>query len=306
VSTVVFEGGGCVDRRLLFEGNLFIFQARPASLALVDLARGLLEEAFAPHPPREAQDHFAVEDYAAILSVVKPRFIHHPECKRLIPQLMAELGADPKDVYFDVPRLRSATANDYLTSGIAYAFHPHRDTWYSAPQAQINWWFPVYELDPENGLAIYPQFFSRTLPNSSATYNYYRWNMEGRTLASQQVGTDTRVQPRITAELDLAPELRIVAPVGALLAFSGHQLHASVRNTTPVTRFSIDFRTVHRSDLEAGEGAPKSDVSCTGTTLRDFRRCTDLAALDDELIARYDDATALDHADTLVFEARDA
>ncbi len=236
---------------------------------------------------------------------MKPKFIHHPECKQLIRQLMDELGAAPEQVYFDVPRLRSATANDYLSSGIAYAFHPHRDTWYSAPQAQINWWFPVYDLQPENSLAVYPECFDQSLPNSSDTYNYYRWNLESRGAASTLIGRDTRVQPKLTAKVDLCREVRVVAPVGSLLAFSGHQLHATVPNTTNVTRFSIDFRTVHRPDLEEGHGAPKTDVHCTGTTLRDFRRSTDLAQLPAELIARYDDASSLEFATTLVFQHSD-
>jgi hypothetical protein len=299
---VFFEGEWADDRGGLFGGGVFVFNPRPAALALVELARGLLEEAFSPRHPVEAQHYLPVDEYAAILSVLKPRFIHHPECKQLIRQLMEELGTDPEQVYFDVPRLRSATANNYLSSGIAYAFHPHRDTWYSAPQAQINWWFPVYEVQPENCLAIYPQWFAQSLPNSSDTYNYYRWNLKSRGAASQLVGTDTRVQPKLTTEFHLGPELRIVTPVGSPLAFSGHQLHATVPNTTDVTRFSIDFRTVHQADLEGGKGAPKTDVNCTGTTLRDFRRTTDLAPLPAELVERYDDASSLEYAHTLVFK----
>ena len=33
--------------------------------------------------------------------------------------------------------LRTSTSDDYLTSGISYSFHPHRDTWYSAPFSQL-------------------------------------------------------------------------------------------------------------------------------------------------------------------------
>jgi hypothetical protein len=305
LSSVVFEGSCVQDRRALFEGTLFVYNPRPAALGLVDLARTLLDEAFFPRRPVEAQHYLSVDAYASILSAVKPRFIHHPECKKLIRQLLEELGADTEQIYFDVPRLRSATANDYLTSGIAYAFHPHRDTWYSAPQAQVNWWFPVYAIEPENCMAMYPQCFAQPLPNSSATYNYYRWNLESRGQAGQLVGTDTRVQPKLTAEVSLGPELRIVTPVGSVLAFSGQQLHATVPNSTNVTRFSIDFRTVHIADLEQGNGAPNTDAYCTGTTLRDFRRCTDLAELPTELVGRYDDASSLAYANTLVYTPSD-
>jgi hypothetical protein len=69
-----------------------------------------------------------------------------------------EFRCDLEKTYFDVPRLRTSTAGGYLTSEIAYAFHPHCDTWYSAPQCQTNWWFPVYEIELSNGTAFHPRY----------------------------------------------------------------------------------------------------------------------------------------------------
>jgi hypothetical protein len=305
---VLFDATWNDDRRRqsLYDGHLFVLSPTPSALALVTRARELLEAAFAPHHPTQAQYHFSVADYAAILGKVKPAFIHDPVCKRLIPQLVAEVGGDPSQVYFDVPRMRSATAHEYLTTGIAYAFHPHRDTWYSASQAQLNWWFPIYELDPDNGMAFYPRHFASPVPNSSETYNYYRWNRDNRAAASQQIGSDTRVQPRLTADIDLGPEIRVVTPVGGMMIFSGQHLHATVPNTTDVTRFSIDFRTVHRGDLEKGLAAPRVDSHCTGTSLRDFLNCVDLSRLPADLVARYDDDSATEFADTLVYSTEQA
>jgi hypothetical protein len=304
---VLFDPQWTDDRKraAVYAGDVVVTSPLPAALGLVTRARELLEEAFAPHHPTEAQYHMSVDEYAAVLARVKPAFIHDPACKRLIPQLIAELGGDPSRVYFDVPRMRSATAHEYLTTGIAYAFHPHRDTWYSAPQAQINWWFPIYEIEPNNGMAFYPRYFGQGLENSSETYNYYRWNRDNRAVAAKQVGTDTRVQPRLTGVVDLEPEIRIVAPVGGVMMFSGQQLHATVPNTTEVTRFSIDFRTVHRGDLENGQGAKNVDSHCTGTSMRDFLSCLDLSRLPAELIARYDDDSALEYAQTLIYAANE-
>jgi hypothetical protein len=289
-------------RAAVYAGDLFVLSPTPSALALVARAQQLLEAAFAPHHPTVAQYHFPVEEYARILGQVKPGFIHDPLCKTLIPKLVEEAGGDPAQVYFDVPRMRSATARDYLTTGIAYAFHPHRDTWYSAPQAQINWWFPIYDMEPDNGMAFYPQHFANALPNSSDTYNYYRWNRDNRAAASQQIGTDTRVQPRLTADVDLQPEVRVSTPIGGIIVFSGQQLHATVPNMTDVTRFSIDFRTVHRGDLEQGLAAPRVDARCTGTSMRDFRSSVDLSPLPPDLIARYDDESAQEFAASLVYQ----
>ncbi len=126
-------------RARLFRGDLYLQTPTRAGRALVEHARAMIEEAFAPLDPRTAQFEMRVEHYAALLGRLKPAFIHHPHSKALLRDVLEESGADLDKTYFDVPKLRSSTSNDYLTTGIALAFPPHRDTWYSAPHAQINW-----------------------------------------------------------------------------------------------------------------------------------------------------------------------
>lgn len=223
-----------------------------------------------------------------MLATLKPRFIHHPTCKELIRGIFRDLGCDPEKTYFDVPRLRTSTSDNYLTSGLAYAFHPHRDTWYSAPQCQINWWLPVYDITADNCLAIHPRYWNRPLRNGSREYDYYRWNKESRGAAAQQIKSDTRKQPKPEEPVELDPQVRLVGRVGSIILFSAAHLHSSVPNTSGYTRFSIDFRTVHRDDVEARRGAPNLDAECTGTTLRDFLRGTDGARLPEDIVAPYD------------------
>jgi hypothetical protein len=188
----------------------------------------------------------------------------------------------------DVPRLRSSTSGGYLTTGIAYAFHPHRDTWYSAPACQLNWWLPVFALAEDNGLAFHPRYWSEPLANGSRGYDYAEWNRTSRFTAASQIGVDTRPQPKPEQPLDARGEVRPLCPVGGLVLFSGAQLHASVPNTSGRTRYSIDFRTVHRVDAEHGVGAPNVDSACRGTSLGDFLRASDLARLPEPLVAAYE------------------
>lgn len=249
-------------RARLYQGDLFVYSATPGTRALCDLAKAMAEEAFAPHAPQQAQYHFPVEEYVAILTKLKPAFIHHPRCKELIRQMFEELGMAPEQSYFDVPRLRTMTHGDYLKAGLAYAFHAHRDTWFSAPAAQINWWLPVYDICPENTIAFYPKYNSQPLQNSSRIYNYYRWNRDSRGLAAQQVKTETRVQPQAEEPIDETNQVRVVCEAGGIVLFSGDYLHATVPNASGRTRFSIDFRTVDRSDVAAQRGAANLDSAC--------------------------------------------
>ena len=290
MGAIYFDHAGGDDSRRaeLYRGALFVYSPRPAALELCAFARGMLDEIFHPHEPEFAQHHLPVERYVAILAELKPRFIHHPECKRLIPALLEQLGCDPERTYFDVPRLRTSTARGYLTTGIAYAFHPHRDTWYSAPRSQVNWWMPVYPVAPNNVMEFHPLYWSRGVENTSASYNYAQWNASSRFSAAQHIGKDTRVQPHALEPMELAEAVPIVTPVGGTIVFSAAQMHASVENTSDRTRFSIDFRTVNLDDALAERGAPNVDSRCTGTTMGDYLRCTDLAHLPDALIRRFD------------------
>jgi hypothetical protein len=274
-------------RQSLYAGQLSVYSASPSSLALSQFAAHLAEAAFAPLDPRQAQYSLPVEQYAAILAELKPEFIHHPKSKELVRGILQEHGCDLEKTYFDVPRMRTATAQEYLTTGIAFAFHPHRDTWYSAPMSQINWWLPIYPIEPGNGMAFHPRYWAQPLKNGSASYNYQEWVKTSRFIAAQQIGQDSRKQPTPEEPVELDPQIRIITPVGGLTLFSGAQLHSSVPNLTNVTRFSIDFRTVHVDDVLAQRGAPNIDSACTGTTLGDFLRASDLAHLPDEVIAAF-------------------
>jgi hypothetical protein len=237
-------------RKRLYAGDLFVHSPTKSSTELCALARALSEEAFAPYDPPVAQESMPAEEYAGILADLKPTFIHHPRAKELIRGIFDEVGCDVEKTYFDVPRLRTMAHGEYMKAGLALQFHAHRDTWFSAPYAQLNWWLPVYDVEPKNSMAFHQRYFDQPIKNSSSIYDYDEWNRTGRQEAAQ--------------------------------------LHSTVPNTTQRTRFSIDFRTVNLDDLVNGEAAPNVDSECTGTTLRDFVRATDLAPLDDDIVSRYE------------------
>ena len=275
-------------RQKLFEGQLIVYSPTPSSLALIDFARDMLREYFGSYDPETAQFQMEVEEYAALLADLKPKFIHHPKSKELIQGMLRELGCDLQKTYFDVPRMRSSTSDNYLTTGIAYAFHPHRDCWYSAPLSQINWWMPIFSITQDNGMAFHPHYWGRPVKNGSHDYNYTEWNRTSRQVASQFIKVDTRKQPKPEETMQLDPQIRVVQPPGSVLLFSAAQMHSSVPNTSGKTRFSIDFRTVQIDDVAQQRGAPNVDSDCTGTCMGDYLRGTDLANVPAELISVYD------------------
>jgi hypothetical protein len=279
-------------RNHLYEGDLIVLSPSKATLAFCQFAKDLVKEAFAPLDPESAQYHLPVEKYAEILGKLKPTFIHHPETKNFMRNLLKESGCDIEKTYYEVPKLRSSTSDGYLTTGIAYAWHPHRDTWTAALPSQINWWIPVYELLADNALTFFPQYWDKPVKNSSSGYNYFQWNQQHRGgHVTKYLKEDPRPIPRPQEEIQTSPEIRLIPPVGGVVLFSAAHLHASVPNTSGRTRFSFDFRTVQLDDIAAKHGAPNIDSECKGHMLRDYIRPTDLTQVPEEYMALYDDGS---------------
>ncbi len=279
-------------RRRLFEGQIFVFSPRPSSLALVNHARAMIEDAFGDVDPLTAQYHMPVEEYVEICSPLKPAFIHNDTTKALVRAVLEDFGCDLERTYQDVPRLRMVTSDGYLTSGVGYAHHPHRDTWYSAPLSQLNWWLPIYDIESENSMAFHPAYWSRPVKNGSSEFNYYEWNSTGRKDAAKHITSDTRKQPKPEEPMELEPAIRFVPPAGGIILFAAAHMHSTVPNTAGRARYSIDFRTVNLDDLETMGGAPNLDSAPIGTSLRDFKRASDLSDMPQEIVARYDNEEA--------------
>jgi hypothetical protein len=271
-------------RGMLYRGDLVVLTKLDPVAEFAEFVRGQLRELFAPHDPEQAHACYTPAELALVLGAWKPSFIHHQRSKELTRAIAVAAGFDPQDTYYDVPKPRTSYPEDHLTTGIAFAFPWHRDTWYAGPAQQINWWFPVFNLKPENAMKFDPHAFARAVDNDSDTFDSYQANRDRFTVA-KQVGKDSRSRPG--AKNHTAPEELVVLPIpGQVILFSGAQLHASIRNISGMSRYSVDFRTISRQDVEAGIGAPLVDVRCTGTMLREFACVSTEERLPEEFVRK--------------------
>ncbi len=273
-------------RESLFAGDFHLYSGRPGALALVDHARDLISEAFAGLDPERAQYAIGVEEFVARVGPLKSTFTNGQRTKELCRQFAVDLGMDPDTTYFDIPRLRVIPAGDYLTAGVSYNYKAHRDMWYGHPQQLLNYWTPVFPVVGGNVMSMFTDYFDKPVRNASNAYDYDRWVAEHRHVAAQKVAKDDRPHPVPLEEFDSRSEIRIAGGAGDVFMFSSNHLHASAPNTSGVTRFSYDLRTINIEDVRAGRGPRNVDSGATGTTLTDFLRVSDLAPLDvDDLMA---------------------
>ncbi|MEV0132833.1 hypothetical protein AB0H83_30770 [Dactylosporangium sp. NPDC050688] len=286
-------------RQRLYDGHLLVMTKLPSVAKFVDHAREQLTELFAPYDPEHVHEHFEPAAMAALLGPWKPRFIHDERSKKLVRNIIEEAGFTAEETHFDVPKPRTSFPVGHLTTGVAFAFPWHRDVWYSAPRQQLNWWLPIFPARDDNAMSFDLDRFNAPVENDSADFDYYRNNV-GRLTTAASVKQEAQVRP---GAIDHNPpnELVVLPAPGQVLLFSGAHLHRSTPNTSGLTRYSVDFRTVHVPDVLTGRGAPLADTYCSGTAIRDFVNVADESRFDETTVrAIYGDPPA---GAMLVFEA---
>src|SRR5262249_6350727 len=79
-------------RQRLYDGDLLLYAPRPTTKALCSYAEQMIVEAFKGLDPKTAQYHMPVEEYVAIVAPLKPKFIHDPQTKVLIRNMLEDFG----------------------------------------------------------------------------------------------------------------------------------------------------------------------------------------------------------------------
>ena len=273
-------------RSMLFRGEFLVDSSSPSTLALAEHAQQMIRDAFVGQDPESAQDEMEVGAFIERIAPLKSAFTNHLRTKELIRCVLAEYGCDLARTYFDVPRMRVVPHSGYLSAGVSYAYKAHRDTWYSSPHAQVNYWMPIFAVTPQRAMSMFPEYWEQPVLNSSGDFDYDEWCNVGRQQAVSQATVDKRNHPLPLAPVETRSDLRISGMPGDMFIFSAAHLHSTAPNTSGKTRFSMDFRTVNLDDIERGNAALNVDCRATGTTLGDFLRADDFSKISSDLVER--------------------
>lgn len=247
----------------IYSGAIFLETQLQSAKQLCEFAQQSIAHVLgAETDPRLIHTLMPVKEFISTVGRLKGHFTNSQEVKEIIRAFVVELGENPADYLFDVPRMRVVPHYDYLHAGVSYAYKPHRDTWYGSVQCQLNTWMPVHGVTPDQTMMINPAYFSTPVVNSSADWRLGDWIDNQRWQASANVTEETRVHPVPLEEVSATQELRIAPNAGEMMIFSGAHLHGTVPNRSGQTRFSVDFRLMHLEDLKAGRGAINVDSGC--------------------------------------------
>jgi hypothetical protein len=251
----------------IFSGRILYFEKLAPMAEAVRETQALLRDVFAPHAPESAHEFLTSEEHRARFAEAERAFAASASIRHHIHMAIGAAGAHLPDTFCDRLRLRASPPQHHNSSQTFFSSStpPHRDSWGSAILSQVNWWFPVFPLHSDRTLAIYPAHWATGIENNAQAWDW------------RQVGKDpnTPRAPTAQSSIDRSEEIRVLVTPGTLAAFSAAHLHAGVSNTTDLTRFSVETRTVNLDDLQAGRGAPDIDGLGRRPAYEWFSRITD-------------------------------
>lgn len=266
----------------LYAGDVFLDAPQPATREVVRFLWRLLTRAYSEGDPREAHLRLPSDEHFGRLTDVRREVLQSPETLFLLREVLQMGGWPLERTYFDLLRVRGVVSGAERNPDTAQAYLPHRDTWYANPPAQINLWIAVSDVGEDEAFAFWPAHWEGPVANDSETFDYARWQEYGGWQTP-----DPRKRYPTVLEAPRGPELRVAAPSGACLAFSGTHLHGTRAHASGRTRFSVEFRVVLLDDLFALLARRLLDSRAVGTTLLDFLRASDFAPFPKDLAERH-------------------
>jgi hypothetical protein len=262
----------------IYQGEIFRFSTLARMRDLVAFAQRMVEESLAPHVPVEVHRHLPHARQIEAFAKIEKDFARCGEVKRLWAGVFEAAGLDPALLARDRLHLRFQPHQDPAaglprsrnTSTVAF----HRDTWGSNLYAQTNWWAPVYPISAGRTVALYPDLWTRAVPNTSASFDLEALFTRARSEGRHALGADDAI-PHLSGQVDVGRVEPVVIEPGEIIAFSSAHAHAGVGNTTGLTRISLETRTLWIEDVLAGRGAPNLDGDAPWMAPGLFRRVSD-------------------------------
>jgi len=261
-------------RQRLYQGELFLFEASSETRRLVDAALDSIDNAFEMADPRTASEDLGPDAFFEVAGRLRRQIYTEPVFHGLVAQVVESMGFAPHETGFDPARLRMVLPHGHENPAAAAMYYGHRDTWYANPQAMVTWWIPLVDVDESNSFSFFPDHFDAPVANDSEIFNFQEWVAEDdkKLIGWQDNKTGLTARYPQLLEEPTGTKLPVVCNRGDLLLFAGQHLHRTHKQTTALTRYSLDFRTVDLPDHQAGRQAANVDNRSTGSWNKKFGR----------------------------------
>jgi len=253
-----------------FQGDLFVYENIPAMHELIAYADELLREVLDGIEPAEAQHHFTPDEFLQRTTKAQTHFHKSQTPKDLFFKALEQCGVDLNSTYYDHFPMRIVPFDKAYDGSQHGVIGHHRDSWGSNIHSQINWWAPLYELEEERTIAIYPDYWQKPVENNTETWRFEEY-LKKRDEAEMGRRASYPSAPSPQTSIDESGVVKVMLNPGDILSLASTHLHASVPNTTKSTRFSVEMRSVNKRDIALNRAAPNVDNAASTPMYQWFR-----------------------------------
>ena len=235
----------------IYSGRIFSFKKNSISLNLVAEIKNLISNSY--EGPLDNFHHFEKHEDLSVKLINELK--NQKTLKDLFKSFLKDIGFNQGKTYWDKFVVRIAPASDKFKPRENSRIGIHRDTWGTNIHQQINWWAPINDLDVKNTLIFYPDYFSKKVRNSTASWDLNVY-LEKRKQNDFSYPSAPELLESLATDIKTLP---VTIEPGEILCFSGSHLHSSTKEKSLKTRFSYEIRTVCIEDIESNIQAPNID-----------------------------------------------
>ena len=235
----------------IYSGRIFSFKKNPISLNIVAEIKNLISTNY--EGLLDNFHHFEKHEDLSVKLINELK--NQKTLKDLFKSFLTDIGFNQGKTYWDKFVVRIAPASDKFKPRENSRIGIHRDTWGTNIHQQINWWAPINDLDVKNTLIFYPDYFSKKVRNSTASWDLNVY-LEKRKQNDFSYPSAPELLESLATDIKTLP---ITIEPGEILCFSGSHLHSSTKEKSLKTRFSYEIRTVCMDDIESNMQAPNID-----------------------------------------------
>ena len=244
--------------RLLFSGEIIVFQKKASLIKLIKKVQEIAEEIFCCKSPPSFQSFYNAEEYREKIQLFRDICYKDEFIKHSFKETLKECGVVLETTFWDRLVFR-ITPHGKIQETLKNSFLPyHRDTWGPNIYSQVNWWAPLYPITEERTFAIYPDYWNISVKNTTDTWDYKKY-IQAVKVAPQGLEADYPSAPQIIGSITPEKKIPIVIELGDVLCFSSAHLHSSLPNTSEEARFSLETRTLHDEDFHEKRKAQNCD-----------------------------------------------
>ena len=239
VERIFFNDGYCLNsiKKNLFKGKILILDGFPLQEIIKDINKtfnlefnlNLNDFLFSKY-----LDESIFNDQT--LKSFQKKVKNSNTLKTYFFEFLKFINFDIKKTYSDKITFRFSPQKSEKPLGYLKPALPHRDTWASNFQAQINWWIPLHDVDEDNTIYFVPKYFKKKIDNDSLTWSFDKYKK----------GTESSSTPVVREKIEFNDLLTTSLRLGQILCFSGHHVHGS--NLSSKRRVNLEVRTISLND----------------------------------------------------------